>query len=113
MTTARRLRMQGKSEDEIEETLSALAEQQRDDRRDRELEERLVARGYDLDALERDNPYNQWTHESTHAEKMQAFIESQDDTRCDEWWCTHRQLAREFIGLFAEFIKVSIKEKQK
>ena len=27
------------------------------------LEQKLVAQGYDLDELERDNPYNQWMYE--------------------------------------------------
>ena len=27
------------------------------------LEQRLEAQGYDLDELERDNPYNQWMYE--------------------------------------------------
>lgn len=33
------------------------------ERRKARLEAKLIEQGYDLDALERDNPYNQWLYE--------------------------------------------------
>lgn len=56
----RRMRNMGHGPDEVEDRLSTLAEERRDDDIDRELEQRLIARGYDLEQLERDNPYNSW-----------------------------------------------------
>jgi hypothetical protein len=54
------MRNMGHGPDEVEDRLSTLAEERRDDDIDRELEQRLIARGYDLEQLERDNPYNSW-----------------------------------------------------
>lgn len=49
----------------IEEALDRLADEQVQDEKDRAIEaqeRRLKADGYDLDQLDRDNPYNQWMY---------------------------------------------------
>lgn len=65
----RQMEAAGMDQPSIEERLDQLADEQHQERKDRELEERmqdlersLQRDGYDLDALERDNPYNQWMY---------------------------------------------------
>lgn len=62
----RRLRSAGHDESAIEEMIDRLADEQVQEEKDRAIEENkrsLEAAGYDLEALERDNPYNQWMYQ--------------------------------------------------
>lgn len=44
------------------------------------------------------------------AKAMYEFIESQDSNKKDEWYCTDRCLADQFIREFAEFIDIELPE---
>lgn len=62
----RRLERAGYDASFIEDKLDRLADEKRQEEKDRAFEElsrSLEADGYDLDQLERDNPYNQWMYQ--------------------------------------------------
>jgi hypothetical protein len=58
----RRMTNAGYDQAAIEEAIDRLADEQIQEQKDRALEARLKRQGYDLDALEKDNPHNQWMH---------------------------------------------------
>jgi hypothetical protein len=61
----RRMANAGHDQAAIEEAIDRLADEQVQDRKDRAIEElsaQLKREGYDLDQLDRDNPYNQWMY---------------------------------------------------
>lgn len=62
----RKLRSAGHDESAIEEVIDRLADEQVQEEKDRAIEANkrsLQADGYDLEALERDSPYNQWMYQ--------------------------------------------------
>lgn len=62
----RRLERAGHDASSIDDELDRLADAKRQEDKDRDIEElsrSLEADGYDLDQLERDNPYNQWMYQ--------------------------------------------------
>ena len=62
----RKLRSAGHDESAIEEVIDRLADEQVQEEKDRAIEANkrsLRADGYDLEALERDSPYNQWMYQ--------------------------------------------------